>query len=137
MHLSVTSKDKTRMINKPTESELEILKVLWNNGSSTVRSVNDLLNETREVGYTTTLKIMQIMFQKGLVKRDESSRTHIYNAAAQESDIKDALLDRLMNTAFSGSASQLVMQALGRGGTSKEELKRIKELIKELEGGES
>ncbi len=125
------------MSNKPTESELEVLKVLWTKGPSTVREVNDLLNESREVGYTTTLKIMQIMAQKGFVSRDESSRTHVYSAAVQEGDIKNALVDRLMETAFSGSASQLVMQALGRGNASKEELQRIKELIKRLEGGES
>ena len=125
------------MTHKPTQSELEILKVLWAEGPSTVRKVNDCLNEIREVGYTTTLKIMQIMAQKGMVLRDESSRTHIYKAAVNEDDIKDVLLDRLMETAFSGSASQLVMQALGRGKTSPEELQKIKALIKELEGGES
>ncbi len=124
-------------MSKPTESELEILKVLWKEGASTVRLVNDSLNEVREIGYTTTLKIMQIMAQKGLVTRDESSRTHIYNAAVQEEDIKDALLDKLLDSAFSGSASQLVMQALGRGNTSKEELRKIKMLINKLEGGKS
>lgn len=125
------------MIDKPTESELEILKVLWSVGASTVRQVNDRLNETREVGYTTTLKIMQIMAQKKLVNRDESARTHVYSAAVNEGDIKNALIDRLMDTAFSGSASQLVMQALGRGKASQQELDKIKDLIKELEGGNS
>lgn len=125
------------MTDKPTESELEILKVLWSAGPSTVRQVNDRLNENREVGYTTTLKIMQIMAQKGIVKRDESSRTHIYSAAVQEGEIKNALIDRLMDTAFSGSASQLVMQALGRGKTSQKELDKIKELIAKMEGGQS
>ena len=125
------------MIDKPTESELEILKVLWSVGASTVRQVNDRLNETREVGYTTTLKIMQIMAQKKLVNRDESARTHVYSAAVNEGDIKNALIDRLMDTAFSGSASQLVMQALGRGKASQQELDKIKDLIKKLEGGDS
>ena len=125
------------MIDKPTESELEILKVLWSAGACTVRQVNDKLNETREVGYTTTLKIMQIMAQKQLVHRDESARTHVYSAAVKEGEIKNALIDRLMDTAFSGSASQLVMQALGRGNTSQQELDKIKDLIKKLEGGDS
>lgn len=125
------------MIDKPTESELEILKVLWSKGPSTVRDVNNVLNAVREVGYTTTLKIMQIMTQKGTVKRDESSRTHIYSAAVKEAQIKDAMIDRLMDTAFSGSASQLVMQALGRGKTSPQELEKIKEMIKKMEGGAS
>ena len=125
------------MIDKPTESELEILKVLWSVGACTVRQVNDRLNESREVGYTTTLKIMQIMAQKKLVNRDESARTHVYSAAVNEGDIKNALVDRLMDTAFSGSASQLVMQALGRGKASQQELDKIKDLIKKLEGGDS
>lgn len=125
------------MTDKPTESELEILKVLWSKGPSTVRDVNNVLNMIREIGYTTTLKIMQIMTQKGTVKRDESSRTHIYSAAVKEAEIKDAMVDRLMDTAFSGSASQLVMQALGRGKTSPQELEKIKALIEKMEGGES
>ena len=125
------------MTSKPTESELEVLNVLWTKGPSTVREVNDHLNESREIGYTTTLKIMQIMLQKGLVKRDETFRTHVYRADVQEGNIKNDLLDRLMDSAFSGSASQLVMQALGRGNASKEELQKIKDLIDQLEGGES
>lgn len=125
------------MTDKPTESELEILKVLWSKGPSTVRDVNNALNDVREIGYTTTLKIMQIMTQKGTVNRDESSRTHIYSAAVKEAEIKDAMIDRLMDTAFSGSASQLVMQALGRGKTSPDELEKIKALIEKMEGGKS
>lgn len=122
---------------KPTESELEILKLLWQIGPTTVRQINDKLNEQREVGYTTTLKIMQIMTQKGFLKRDESARTHIYSAAIAEAETKDALIDRLMNTAFAGSASQLIMQALGRGQASQQELEKIKALIEKLEGGDS
>jgi len=122
---------------KPTESELEILNVLWKNGESTVREVNEKLNAKRKIGYTTTLKIMQIMVPKKLVKRDESSRTHVYKAAVNESSIQDAMIHKLMHAAFSGSASQLVMQALGTGDTSKEELQKIKVLIEKLEGGES
>ena len=122
---------------KPTESELEILKLLWQIGPTTVRQINDKLNEQREVGYTTTLKIMQIMTQKGFLKRDESARTHIYSAAIAEAETKDALIDRLMNTAFAGSASQLIMQALGRGHASQQELEKIKALIEKPEGGDS
>lgn len=124
-------------MDKPTDSEFEILKVLWAAGPSTVRQVNDRLNQEREVGYTTTLKIMQIMAQKGLVSRDESTRTHVYSAAVKEGTVKNALIDRLMDSAFSGSASQLVMQALGRGKTSNQELQKIKDLIKKMEGGKS
>ena len=124
-------------MDKPTDSEFEILKVLWAEGPSTVRQVNDALNEKREVGYTTTLKIMQIMAQKGMVARDESTRTHVYSAVVKEGTVKNALIDRLMDSAFSGSASQLVMQALGRGKTSSDELQKIKELIKQMEGGDA
>jgi len=124
-------------MDKPTDSEFEILKVLWAAGPSTVRQVNDVLKTVREVGYTTTLKIMQIMAQKGLVSRDESTRTHVYSAAVKEGTVKNALIDRLMDSAFSGSASQLVMQALGRGKTSDLELQKIKDLIKQMEGGDS
>jgi BlaI family transcriptional regulator, penicillinase repressor len=124
------------MINKPTESELEILGVLWSKGASTVREVNVHLNLEREIGYTTTLKLMQIMAQKGLVVRDETSRTHIYKAALDQDQVQATLLNRLVDSAFSGSASSLVMQALGQGKTSKSELEAIKKLIEKLEGGQ-
>lgn len=122
-------------MNKPTESELEILRILWANGPSSVRLVNDKINETKQTGYTTTLKIMQIMAQKGLVGRDESSRTHIYEALIKKDSVQSAMLDKLMDTAFGGSASQLVLNALGRGDASQKELEEIKALIKKLEGG--
>lgn len=125
------------MNNKPTESELEILVVLWSKGAATVREVNALLNLDREIGYTTTLKLMQIMAQKGLVARDETSRTHIYKAAIDQDKVQATLLNRLVDSAFSGSASSLVMQALGQGKTSKSELEEIKRLIEKLEGGQS
>ncbi|OEK06961.1 BlaI/MecI/CopY family transcriptional regulator [Roseivirga misakiensis] len=122
-------------MTKPTESELEILRILWAKGPSSVRAVNDIINESKDSGYTTTLKIMQIMVQKGLVDRDESSRTHIYRALIGQEKVQTAMLDKLMDTAFGGSASQLVLQALGRGDTSKQELEEIKALIKKLENG--
>lgn len=122
-------------MTKPTESELEILRILWSNGPSSVREVNEKINELKETGYTTTLKIMQIMAQKGLVGRDETSRTHIYKAVAQKDQVQGAMVDKLLDLAFGGSSSQLVLNALGRGNTSKEELDQIKELIKKLEDG--
>ncbi len=118
---------------KPTDSEIEILRILWKNGSSSVRFVNEIQNESRKVGYTTTLKIMQIMAEKGLLERDESSRTHIYSPAVREEETKNILLDKLMNTAFGGSAKNLVMQALGNYEASREELEEIRNLIDRME----
>jgi BlaI family penicillinase repressor len=122
------------MINKPTESELDILRILWEKGPSTVRLVNETLNQQKETGYTTTLKLMQIMAQKGIVTRDETSRTHVYNPAIAQKNVQETLLNKLVDAAFSGSASQLVMQALGQGKASKAELEEIKKLIEQLEG---
>lgn len=124
------------MINKPTESELDILRILWEKGPSTVRLVNQTLNQQKETGYTTTLKLMQIMAQKGIVTRDETSRTHVYNPAIAQKNVQETLLNKLVDAAFSGSASQLVMQALGQGKASKAELEEIKKLIEQLEGGQ-
>lgn len=120
---------------KPTESELEILQLLWDNGPSTVRFINDKLNEQRETGYTTTLKIMQIMFDKKLVKREEDGRSHIYKAAIQREDTQKQLLDRILETAYGGNATALVLQALGQSKATKEELEQIKKFIREMEGG--
>lgn len=119
---------------KPTEAELEILQILWQEGDSTVKYVNDKLNERKEVGYTTTLKIMQIMSEKGLVERDTTSKSHLYKAAIEESETKQALLDKFLETAFGGSAGNLVLQALGNFETSKSEIDQIKKMIEEIEG---
>ena len=121
-----------RLIN-PTDSELEILHILWEQGPSTVRQVNDRLNDRREVGYTTTLKLMQIMNEKQLVERNTDSRVHVYTASVQESQVKNHLLNDFLKNAFRGSASSLVMQALGNHETTPEELEAIKELIKQIE----
>ena len=121
---------------KPTESELEILSILWNKGPSTVREVNDEMNRNKIVGYTTTLKLMQIMTEKGIVERIMDGRMHVYHALAKQEEAQVRMLDRLLETAFGGSASKLVMQALGNHKTSGEELREIKELIQKLEGGE-
>ena len=122
---------------RPTESELEILQVLWEKGPCSVRTVNDILNEEREVGYTTTLKIMQIMLEKGLVSRNTDSRTHIYDAGVFEADVQNQLLKKFVQTAYRGSASRLVMQLLGNHSASPEELDRIKDLIEQLEKEQS
>jgi BlaI family transcriptional regulator, penicillinase repressor len=122
-----------RQIPKPTDSELEILQILWQNGPSTVKTVNEKLNEKKEVGYTTTLKIMQIMNEKNIVERDENERSHVYSAAIKENEIQKVLLDKLLETAFSGSAANLVMQALGNSQPSKDELKKIRELLNQIE----
>ena len=118
---------------RPTESELEILQILWEYGPSSVRFVNDKLNEEREVGYTTTLKLMQIMADKGLARRNTENRTHIYEAAAGEADTQQRLLNRFLDRAFKGAAMKMVMQALGNHKTSPEELDEIKALIRRIE----
>ena len=122
-----------KQIPKPTDSELEILQLLWQNGPATVKTINEKLNEKREVGYTTTLKLLQIMYEKNIVKRDENERSHIYKPAIDEVDIQKVLIDRLLETAFSGSAAKLVMQALGNSQHSKEELKNIRKLLNQID----
>ncbi|HUQ66705.1 MAG TPA: BlaI/MecI/CopY family transcriptional regulator [Flavitalea sp.] len=120
-------------IIEPTRSELEILQVLWQNGPSTVRFVNDKLNEQkREVNYTSTLKLMQIMVEKGILKRDESSMKHIYEPAQEEEKTKSFLLDKFMDSIFQGSATSLMMQLLGNKKTSKKELEKIRQLIQDF-----
>jgi BlaI family transcriptional regulator, penicillinase repressor len=120
---------------KPTDAELAILGVLWSRGPSTVRQVHDALNESRATGYTTALKLLQIMTEKGLVARDESDRSHIYRARLSEGETQRQLVDDLLGRAFGGSATKLVMQALsGRKATS-EELAEIRRLIDEKQGG--
>lgn len=118
---------------EPTKAELEILQVLWEFGPSTVRFVNDKLNEQREVNYTSTLKQMQILTEKGILKRDESQMKHIYIPVEAESKTKNQLLDRFVNTLYKGSASSLVMQLLGNEKTSKEDIEEIKRLLNKLE----
>ena len=118
----------------PTKSELEILQVLWKHGPCTVRFVNDDLNEKRrEVQYTSTLKLMQIMVEKGLLKRDESQMKHVYSAAEDEGKTKTALLDRFVDSMFNGSASQLMMQLLGSKKPSKKEMEQIREMLDKLD----
>ena len=117
---------------KPTDSELEILRVLWDKGEATVREVHEELAATKDCGYTTTLKLMQIMFEKGLVIRDDSSRTHIYQANVSREKTQEQLVNKMVDTLFSGSRSQLVMQSLGTHTPSKEELDEIQQLLDSL-----
>lgn len=118
---------------KPTDSELEILQVIWLHGPVSVRFVNDELNRKKQVGYTTTLKLMQIMTEKGLLKRSEQGRKHIYNTVLKEKVAKNLLLDKFVKTAFGGSAIDLVMQALGNHQTTPDELDELKALIEKIE----
>lgn len=117
---------------KPTESELEILQVLWEKGNATVREVHEKLLNTKDVGYTTTLKLMQIMHEKGLVKRNDSSRTHVYKAVSNKENTQKMLLNKFISNLFGGSSSQLVLQALGNSTVSDEELDSIQQLINDL-----
>lgn len=127
-------KAKKENSSEPTRSELEILQVLWKHGPSTVRFVNDQLNEQkREVQYTSTLKLMQIMVEKGSLNRDESQMKHVYSAAAEEGKTKSFLLDRFVETMFNGSASSLVMQLLDNKKPSQKEVDEIKKLIKKFD----
>jgi len=118
---------------KPTESELDILKILWENGDCTVRQVHEIFASNKEIGYTTTLKLMQIMHGKGLVERDESSKTHIYKALVSRDKAEKQMLSKIIKDVFDGSAARLVMQALGNHQASDAELEKIKQLLDELE----
>jgi predicted transcriptional regulator len=118
---------------RPTDAELAILRVLWDRGPATVRQVHEAL-EARETGYTTTLKLMQIMSEKGLVVRDESARTHVYSARLAQDETQRQLVTDLVDRAFGGSAAALVLQALNAGETSADELGQIRELIDRYRG---
>ena len=114
---------------RPTDAELAILRVLWERGASTVRQVHETLAETRETGYTTTLKLMQIMADKGLVTRNETARTHVYSAIAGQEQTQRQLVQDLVDRAFGGSAAQLVLRALSPEHATDAELKDIRKLI--------
>lgn len=117
---------------KPTESELEILQILWERGLATVREVHEELAKTKDVGYTTTLKLMQIMNDKGLVKRDESMRTHVYQPAVNKEKTQRHLLGKMIDSLFGGSSTELVLQALGDHKASPEEIEQIQLLLNNL-----
>jgi len=129
-----SSKQDKSASSEPTKSELEILQVLWEFGPSTVRFVNDHLNEERrEVNYMSTQKLMLIMLEKGFLTKDESQMKHVYSAAVEEGKTKGLMLDRVVDTLFNGSASSLMMQLLGNKKMSAKEMEEFKELIKKID----
>ena len=121
---------------RPTDAELEILRVLWERHEATVREVHEAISKNRPAGYTTVLKLLQIMTDKGLVCRDESERAHVYRARLARQDTERQLVDDLLDRAFGGSASRLVMQALAGRAASAEEIAEIRKLLDEASGGE-
>ena len=120
-------------IPKPTDAELAILQVLWRQGNGTVRQVHEALSSSRTTGYTTVLKLMQIMTDKGLLERDESERTHVYRPTRSEEETQRQLVGHLVDRAFGGSGLKLAMHALANKPTSSEELAQIRQLLDELE----
>jgi BlaI family transcriptional regulator, penicillinase repressor len=121
---------------QPTKTELNILRILWVNGESTVREVHEALNEEEPSGYTTALKMLQVMHQKGLVSRDVSQRAHVYSAALSKSETQSSFLSDMVNRLFDGSTSQLVLQALGNSPTADRlQMEKIEALLAEIEDG--
>lgn len=118
---------------EPSRGELEILQLLWKHGPSTVRFVNDQLNAERNVIYTSTLKTMQVMTDKGMLARDETSMKHVYRPLLEEQSTKGLLLNKFLESTFNGSATTLLQQLLGNGNTSRRELQQIKSLLDKLE----
>jgi predicted transcriptional regulator len=118
---------------RPTDAELALLRVLWERGPSTVRQVHEAGPDSRATGYTTTLKLLQIMAEKGLVERDETDRSHVYRARLSEEQTQRQLLQDLLDRAFGGSAMKLVMQALSTRRTTREELEQIRQLLDDAE----
>ncbi|HET7179972.1 MAG TPA: BlaI/MecI/CopY family transcriptional regulator [Chryseosolibacter sp.] len=122
---------------RPTEKELEILQVLWQNGPVAVKDVHESMGGDVNNGYTTILKLLQIMHEKGLVTRQKSGKLHLYKAAASQEHTRQFMIDKLIHTVFQGSAMQLVMSALGNKKSSKEELLEIKRYLEKLENGKA
>jgi predicted transcriptional regulator len=120
--------------SRPTNRELTILRILWDQGPSTVREVNEVMDKDRDTGYTTTLKLMQIMAEKGLLIRDESQRQHVYKPAITRERTQKQLVGDLLERAFSGSTEKLVMRALSAKKVSAKELERIRKMFDELKG---
>lgn len=121
---------------KPTEKELEILQILWQQGPVSVKGVHEVMGGEKQNGYTTILKLMQIMHEKGLVSRQKCGRLHLYEALASRENTRQYIVDRMIHSVFQGSAMQLVMSALGNQKSSSEELLEIKRYLEKLEGGE-
>jgi predicted transcriptional regulator len=118
---------------KPTESEMDILKILWEEGDSTVREVHELLSAKKSAGYTTTLKLMQIMYDKGLLLRNDEARSHVYTAAVKRESMQKQAVSKMINGMFKGSPAKLIMHALGNHRASKEEIAEIKKYLEEME----
>jgi len=118
---------------KPTESELEILQLLWEHGPLTVRALNEHLNKQRRVGYTTSLKMMQLMTEKGILTRNTTQRSHIYAPTLQPDNVQSNILDHVLKTVFMGDRSKLVLQALGNHQATREEISELKALIQKME----
>jgi predicted transcriptional regulator len=129
-------KRSTEPLPRPTPAELEILSILWHRGPSSVREVHEVASRSREMGYTTVLKLLQIMTDKGLVRRDDSQRSHVYEASAPRERTRRQLVNDLVARAFEGSASQLVMHALSAQNASPEEIAEIRRLLDQIEGGD-
>lgn len=121
---------------KPTEKELEILQIMWKKGAVAVKDVHESMGGEQQNGYTTILKLMQIMHEKGLVTRQKSGKLHLYEAVATQEHTRQFIIDKMIHTVFQGSAMQLVMSALGNKKSSREELSEIKRYLEKLEGGE-
>jgi BlaI family transcriptional regulator, penicillinase repressor len=122
---------------KPTEKELEILQILWENDDVSVKDVHESLGGEAANGYTTILKLMQIMHEKGLVSRERSGKLHLYKAILSQESTRQQMVDKMIDTVFQGSAAQLVLSALGNNRSSKEELLEIRKYLEKLEGGAS
>jgi predicted transcriptional regulator len=126
-----------KQFTKPTEKEFQILQIMWEKGSVAVKDVHESMGGDSANGYTTILKLMQIMHEKGLVTRQKSGKLHLYKAVPTEERTRQFMLDKLINTLFQGSAAQLVMSALGNKQSSREELSEIRRYLEKLEKGES
>lgn len=121
------------MIKKPTETEIEVLSILWDKGPQTVRQIHDQMADEKGVRYTTTLKIMQIMFEKGMLSRIKDGKTHIYKAETSQSSAQSNMLTKMLKTVFKGDGAKLAMQALGNSSPSKKELDEIRAYLNQLE----
>lgn len=118
---------------KPTDSELEILNILWEKGSGTVREIHEILEKNKDAGYTTTLKLMQIMYQKKMLTREADGKTHVYRVVVSKEQTQQQIVERIIDNVFNGSAMNLVMQALGRHKANPEELEAIKKYLDEID----
>jgi BlaI family transcriptional regulator, penicillinase repressor len=127
----------SRNNTRPTEKELEILQAVWEKDAVSVKDVHEALGGEKANGYTTILKLMQIMHEKGLLSREKNGKLHLYKAVQSQENTRQLMLDKMIDTVFQGSAAQLVMSALGNKKSSKEELDEIRKYLDNLDGGES